>query len=160
MQYSLYIAQQFSLMARYNVTDAAGRTVYSVESRFAFLREQVIYDAMGRQIAEIKKEFTLGPSRFAIYEYGRQVGTIQREFSFLVPRLRMEYLGWKVEGSVFGWNYDVFNAQGLCIASIRPEFLHFTDHYVIRYENPQDALSLLCLALVIDCLRDANRANS
>ena len=46
-------------------------------------------------------------------------------------------------------------AANTLLAKIQPEHWHLSDHYAIHYEQKQDELPLLLLALAIDCIKDA-----
>ena len=48
--------------------------------------------------------------------------------------------GWQVEGSLFAWDYTIFDPHGIRIADISKQLFHLTDTYVIDVGNPNDAL--------------------
>lgn len=159
MNHALYIAQKiFSLWGKYDVVNQNNELVYTVQGQLAFLRRQLIYDRAGREIGSIRQKLSFLLPQFAISEYGKEVGTISGKFSLMKIRLEMQYFGWQVEGDFLGWNYDVFDASGSQIASIRKELWHLSDYFAIHYDNPDNALSLLLLVLAIDCVMDV--ANS
>ncbi|WP_276813194.1 LURP-one-related/scramblase family protein [Faecalibaculum rodentium] len=160
MNHSLYISQKFfSLWGKYTVENEAGQTVYTVQGEPSLTRRQKVYDDAGSQVGELHKVLFSWLARFEIDMDGRSVGTIQQKFGFR-PKLELDYFGWRVQGDIWGWNYDVCNAQGQVIAQIRKEIWHLTDHYAIHFNDLKDGLPLLLLALAIDCIHDAQAAAS
>lgn len=161
MNHTLYIAQKlFSLWGKYDVVDENNQPAYSVEGVPAFMRKQLVYDKYGKEVGTIKQRFTMLLPEFTITENGREVGAISGKFSVFRNKLDVQYRQWNVEGDFWGWNYDVVDARGNLVACIRQELWHLSDHYAIHYANPEDGLSLLMLALAIDCIHDASAANS
>ncbi|WP_304684033.1 LURP-one-related/scramblase family protein [Ileibacterium valens] len=157
---TLYIAQKiFSLWGEYDVTNEQGQMVYHVKGVPSFLRKQLIFDASGAQVGEIKQQFSFLPE-FNIYIHGRQVGTIKSRLSLFKTNLDLNYYHWNVVGNFFAWNYQVFSQSNREIATIGVELWHMSDHYYIRFDQEQDALPLLLLALAIDCIRDASQHSS
>lgn len=160
MNHSLYIAQKlFSLWGKYTVENEAGQVVFTVQGEPSLTRRQIVYNEAGQKVGELHKVLLTFLSRFEIDIDGRPVGTIQQKFGFR-PRLELEYFGWQVQGDIWGWNYDVYDRQGRCIAQIRKELWHLSDHYAIHYDDQTEALPLLLLALAIDCIHDAQAAAS
>ncbi|MBF0580456.1 hypothetical protein IM774_11900 [Erysipelotrichaceae bacterium RD49] len=154
MNHTLYIEQQFfSLWGRYTVQNEAGQIVYTVQGEPSLTRRQIVYNAGGYPVGQLHRAILTFLARFEIDIDGKSVGTIQQKFGFRT-KLELDYFGWNVQGDFLGWNYDVFDQNGQQIARIRKELWHLTDHYAIHYNDPQNALALLLLALSIDCICD------
>lgn len=158
---TLYVAQKFSLLPSYDVVNQYDQMVFRIKAELSLTRHLFVYDAAGREVAEIKKVLLTLLPRFEVYEYGQFKGDIQKKLTLMSRRLDVNYMGWQVEGTFPFWNYSVYDASGRQIARIDKELFHMTDHYAIHYDNPSDALSLLCLVLAIDCIvDDARNQNS
>lgn len=159
MNYSMYIAQElFSLWGKYDVTNEQGNLLYHVKGEASFFRRQNVYNASGQHVGLIEQKFSWLIHKFEIFEYGESKGTIESSFRLIGTDLNMNYFGWSVKGNWTGWNYDVYDSQNNLIASIRRELWHLSDHYAIHYSRKEDALSLLLLALAIDCITDDRSA--
>lgn len=158
MDYTLYLAQKFAILPTYNVVDQNDQTVFQVTSELALSRHLFVYGPSGKQLAEIKRVLFSWLDRFEIFQYGQMVGEVEQKFSFITRRLEVNYLGWQISGSFPYVNYEVYDASGRQIAVINRELFHLTDHYAIHYDNPANALNLLCVALAIDCVVDSAKA--
>ena len=65
--------------------------------------------------------------------------------------LEIDALNWMVQGDLFHWDYNIYEAERL-VASISKEWFHFSDVYVIDIKESKDALRVLMVALAIDAL--------
>ena len=140
----------FSWFDSYDIYDAAGNIVYTVEGKLSWGHCLHILDAAGNHIGTVQeKVFTFLP-KFEMYVADRYVGCIQMEFTFFAPRFDIDCNGWQVEGSFLEWDYTVREACGGIVAVITKELFHWTDTYVIDVPDPQNALCVLMLALAID----------
>lgn len=99
------------------------------------------------------KKIRFGLPRFELKLYDKPVGTIQQKLS-LKTKLDLDYYGWSVQGDMLGWNYEIYDQTNTLLAKIQPEHWHLSDHYALHYEQKQDELPLLLLALAIDCIKD------
>ena len=102
-----------------------------------------------------ERVFTLLP-KFEIYLRGQYAGCITKEFSFLKPKFNIDYNGWYVEGNFWGWDYQVYDTGGRCVAEVSKQLLNWTDTYVIDIQNPWDVLGALLLVLAIDAEKCSN----
>lgn len=62
----------------------------------------------------------------------------------------MDCNGWRIEGNVFEWDYNIIGPCGDKIAAISKELFKWTDSYVIDVEQPHDVLCALMVVLAID----------
>lgn len=99
------------------------------------------------------KKIRFGLPRFELKLHDKPVGTIQQKLS-LKTKLDLDYYGWSVQGDMLGWNYEIYDQTNTLLAKIQPEHWHLSDHYALHYEQKQDELPLLLLALAIDCIKD------
>ena len=141
----------FSWADSYDVYDETGEPRYEVKGEFFSLGHRIhVYDKRsGCEIGSIhQKLFTLLPV-FEIVIDGQLQGTVRREFTLFRPRYLVDYRGWDVEGDLMGWDYRVTKG-GREIMAISKEIFHWSDTYVLRYDNPANEMPGLLLVLAID----------
>ena len=144
----------FSWTDSYDVYDETGEPRYEVRAALFALGHQIhVYDKRnGERSEEIgyirQKLFTLMPT-FEIVMGGRTVGTVRKEFTLLRPRYHVDFRGWDVEGDFMGWDYRVMSGD-MEVMSISKEIFHWSDTYVLRYQNPAHEMPGLMLVIAID----------
>ena len=150
----LYIQQRiFSWGDSYDVYDETGEARYEVKSELFTLGHQIhVFDKRtGREVGSIhQKLFTFLPE-FEIVVEGQPQGSIRKQFSLFTPRYEVEYRGWDVEGDFLGWDYRVTRGSTE-IMSISKELFHWSDTYVLRYEDPANEMPGLLLVIAIDAV--------
>lgn len=146
----LFKQRLFSWFDSYDIFDETGAVVYVAKGQFAWGHCIKIFDAFENELGTVKQKlFTLLP-KFELY-YGQQyVGCISREFTFFKPQYNIDCNGWRVEGNVFEWDYQIYAPNGQVVATVTKEFFNWTDTYSMEIYNPQDALQVLMLVLAID----------
>lgn len=153
----------FALTDSYNVYDERGERRYTVEAALLALRHKLtIRDARGREVGEVREHLISFLPVFDVSVQGRRLGTVQRKLSLLHPKYEVDYLGWRCEGDVMGWNYEVREGRRV-VCTIHKELLHWGDTYVLDIRDPQDELAALMLVIAIDaanCTAQQNSHNS
>lgn len=154
----LLFKQRFlSWFDSYDIFDEAGNPVYVVKGELSWGHLLRVYDAAGNELGYIKeKVLTLLP-KFEMYIGENFAGCISKEFTFLKPKFKIDYNGWRMEGNWLEWEYNILDSAGESIASVSKEALHWTDTYTIDVKDPQNALCVLLLVVAIDaekCSRD------
>ena len=141
----------FSWTDTYDIYDEAGRPKYYVETEFFTLGHQIhVYDKRtGREVGSIHQKLLTFMPAFEIVIDGRVMGTVRKEFTFLMPRYRVDYRGWNVEGNLFGWDYQVMRG-GVQVMTVSKEVLSWSDTYTLSFANPADEMPGLLLVLAID----------
>lgn len=136
----------------YDVYDEDGRTKYCVRAEVFTLGHQIhIFDMNKREIGAIhQRVFTFRP-KFDIEINNRIIGTIEKEFTLLRPKYFVDLNGWRIEGNVWGWDYEVKSGEHR-IAHISKEPLHWGDTYVLHIAEEKDEIMVLMLVLAIDAV--------
>lgn len=153
----LFKQRLFSWLDSYDIFDENNNIVFTVKGQLAFGHRLNVFDASGNHIATLQQRILTFMPKFDIYIGESLVGTISREFAFFKPKYNIDFLGWRIEGNFFEWEYSVFNSSGESIATVSKELFNWTDTYSININNPDDALPALMLVLAIDaekCSRD------
>lgn len=146
----LFKQRSLSWFDSYDIYDEAGNTVYSIEGQLSWGHRLHILDAYGSHIGTVKQVVWTFLPKFELYIHDQLVGTIYKEFSFFKPTFHIDYNGWKVEGEIFEWNYQITDGSGATVADIDKQPYKLTDTYVIDVNDSSDALACLMVTLAID----------
>jgi uncharacterized protein YxjI len=154
----LFKQRFFSWFDSYDIYDAQGRTVFTVEGKMSWGHRLHILNADGEHIATVKQRVMTFLPRFELYEGEAYVGCITKEFSFFRPSFSVDCNGWAVDGDFMEWDYQIVDASGAVIATVSKELFHMTDTYVIDVVDPEDALHALMVVLAIDAEKDSRNS--
>jgi uncharacterized protein YxjI len=154
----LFKQRFFSWFDSYDIYDAQGRTVFTVEGKMSWGHRLHILNADGEYIATVKQRVMTFLPRFELYEGEAYVGCITKEFSFFRPSFSVDCNGWAVDGDFMEWDYQIVDASGVVIATVSKELFHMTDTYVIDVVDPEDALHALMVVLAIDAEKDSRNS--
>ncbi len=150
----LFKQRLFSWFDSYDIYAENGSVMFTVEGRMGWGKKLEISDATGKYLGMLKQEiFTFLPS-FEMYIGERHVGCVRKEFSFFKPSFFLDCNGWTVEGNWFEWDYSIYDSRGNVVAAIYKEGFNWTDTYVLDVFDPQDAVTVLMIALAIDAEKD------
>ena len=155
----LYIEQKFwSFWGKYHVYNEDESIAFTVQGQPALGHRLIISDAWGTEVGMLKQELLHLFSTFQIWERGVQLGYIRQKFSVLKPKLEIDFKGWKVEGDIWHWHFQVKDQADRLVARVDQEIWHITDHYVIEAVRDEDILDVLMLALAISAVKSDNVA--
>lgn len=146
----LFKQRFFSWFDSYDIYDEAGNVAYVVKGQLSWGHKLVIYDANGREVGMVVQKILTFLPKFEIHKNGQYMGCLNKEFSFFVPHYNLDYNGWRIDGSIMEWDYQVLDRSGNNIARISKELFNFTDTYVLDIGSFQDALDVLMFVLAID----------
>lgn len=143
--------RMFSWTDSYDVFDETGAARYQVKTEFFSFGHQIhVYDRRtGREVGSVHEKLLSFLPRFEIVLDGRVQGSVRKELSFLRPRYNVDFRGWEAEGDFLGWDYRVMSGRRR-VMTITKALLHWTDSYVLHYEDPADELPGLMLVIAID----------
>lgn len=150
----LTFKERMSLFGRYEVTDENDETVFQVEGELALLPRLTVYDAAGRELGQIKKEFSLFAPTFTIYLGGQAVGEIRKRITFFKPAFDLTMNGWRVEGNIWEFDYQLLDDGGRCVMTAHKKFLSWMDTYTLEIPDPRNALIALMVVLAIDLAKE------
>ena len=146
----LFRQRFFSWFDSYDIYDARGSVVYTVEGKLDWGHRLHVLNAAGEHIATVRERVLSFLPQFEIYIGEAYCGRICKELSFFRPRFTVELGDWQVEGDLFGWDYRITGAGGRLVGSVSKQLLHWTDTYVIDVVQSADALPALMTVLAID----------
>jgi len=146
----LFKQRFFSWFDSYDIYDAVGNVVFTVEGKFGWGHRLHILDASGRHVGTLQEKVISWLPTFEIYIEDQYIGSIRKEFTLFKPRFTLECSDWEVAGEFFEWDYTISSSAAGEIAVITKELFNWTDTYVIDVNDPADALCALMLVLAID----------
>ena len=146
----LFKQRFFSWLDSYDIYDAAGNTIFTVEGKLSWGHRLHVLDAAGRHVATLQERvFTFLP-QFEIYIEDQYVGCIRKEFSFFVPKFTIDCNDWEVDGEWLEWDYRITSPSQGHIATVSKEVFNWTDTYVIDVTEEGNILGALMVVLAID----------
>ena len=149
----LFKQRIFAWTSSYNIYDEFGNVVFMAKAEFPLGITVTVSDAQGNEIGYVNREFAFMPT-FELYQGDECVGTLRRK-AFWNQNYAVDHKNWHVEGDFFGFNYQILDMAGQCVAEMSKEIINLQDTYSIDVRNPEDALMVLMVVLAIDMEKDA-----
>ncbi|UUX33620.1 LURP-one-related/scramblase family protein [Fundicoccus culcitae] len=157
----LYMEQKmFSFKQDFDVFDEDGQPVYHVEGKmFSFGRQMTIYDAKTHsELAFIKQKTLAWLQTLDIFRNGQLEGSVTKKFSLFKPQYDIKQLGWKIEGDVWGYDYQILDDEGYLIASINKKVWSWSDAFEINIYDDEDyyvdPVIVMAVVIAIDVAKD------
>lgn len=147
----LYIKQKFlALTDTYDIYDENEYPKYFAQCDFTFILHQLrIYEG-DVQFGHVEQHFKFFEPEFSFYLNDEKIGNIVKEISFFRPKYYLDFNDWRIEGDLFGLDYEVFDGQGNTVMTFSKELFRFTDQYCLTiYDDANEKLCLL-IALAVD----------
>ena len=146
----------FALGDTYDIYDEDGAVKYMVKAELIALGHQMhVYDAQHNEIGQIKQKLLTVLPKFDIIIHGQSCGRIEKKFTLFYPKYEIDFNGWRVEGDLLGWDYDVYSGNDR-IMHISKELFHWGDTCVIDIANPSDELYGMMLVIALDAANCSN----
>ena len=147
----------FSWGDTFDIYDAENQPIFFVKGRvFSLGHVLEVFDLDGEMIGAVRQRLmTLLPA-FELEAFGRPIGAVKKEFSLMRPKYWLDYNGWRVEGNILGWEYDVCDIEGKIVMAIDKQPFNWGDTYVINIEDERDTLPGLLTVLAIDAANCGN----
>ena len=146
----LFKQRFFSWFDSYDIYNESGETMYVVKGQLSWGHCLKIFDAHGNEVGTVKERILTWLPKFEMYMKNQYIGCISKEFTLFIPRFNIDCKGWRVDGSLFEWDYCILDRYGTNVATISKELFQWTDTYVIDVNDPQNVLCVLMLVLAID----------
>lgn len=153
----LFKQRMFAWIAKYEIFDEEGNTLYTVKGKLAMGHKLFIYDAQENHIATLREELFHMMPHFKIIIGDEEVGVLKGKFALMHPKFELDFCGWQVLGDFWQWNYQVTDASGGRIATVQKKIWHMTDTYSIEVDDPANALMSLMVVLAIDAAKQDNQ---
>ena len=152
----LFKQRVFSWFDSYDIYDESINTLFTVKGQLSFGHHLNIYDRNGYNIgAVVQKVFAFMP-KFELYFGGSYGGCVRKELALFKNNYVVDYNGWSVKGDIMGWDYSIFDINGVRVASISKRLMNWSDTYSIDVDSPYNALPTLMIVLAIDAEKCSN----
>ena len=141
----------FTLHHSITITDAAEETVYTARTKAISLHDTTeVYDAAGNSVAHIERKLLSFHQRHFIKMADGTAFELSSELFHLVKDvINVEGLGWQIRGNVFGWNFELYDANGAIVALISQKALSIHDKYCIDIYQPQNERTVVAILVTL-----------
>jgi len=147
----LLFRQRFiSWFDSYDIYDENGNTVFTVKGQLSWGHCFKIFDKYENELGMVKQEILTFLPKFRLFVTNGPSGTLSRELVLFKPTYTLDFMGWKIRGNFWEWDYTIEDAMGNIIAAISKDFFHWTDTYIIDVAREEDALAALMVVISID----------
>ncbi len=153
----------FTLHHKIEITNEQEEVVYRAQSKFFTLHDKTdVTDAAGKQVAHIERKIlTLHQRHFVTMADGTRFELSSELFHIVKDVINIEGLGWQLRGNVFGWNFQLFDAEGGIIALISQKAISLHDKYCIDIFRPEyEGIVVAILVTLQHMIRDRERSSS
>ena len=151
MRYQIQ-SRVFSLGGAFDITDDSGAVVYRVQGQILSLGKSLDFsDAQDRPLAHIQQRLLTWTPAYDITRGGAPALTVHKEAFSWTPHFDIEGPAgvYTMDGDWADWNFRVDDG-GRTVAQISRQFALFADCYGVEIAEGADAPMLLCLAIVMD----------
>ncbi len=147
----LYIKQKFlALTDTYDIYDENEYPKYFAQCDFTLMLHRLrVYDG-DVEFGYVEQQFKFFEPEFSFYLNDKFIGNIVKELTFFKPRYYLDFNDWRIEGDLFGLDYEVFDGQGHVIMSFSKDLFRFTDHYCLTIFDDENEKLCLLIALAVD----------
>jgi uncharacterized protein YxjI len=150
----------FSLGGDQTVSDENGKQVLYVDGKvLAFGRRLIIRDQSKKTVAVIQKRLIAIRPTYNIRLPGNVKVSISERFSLIGDKLKIDVPGNNdliVHGNLIHHEYDI-DRHDKRVGRVTKQWISLTDAYGVEVAQDEDALLILCCAVVIDELLDKER---
>ena len=153
----------FSLHHRITITDNNEKVVYEANTKFPSLHDKTdVFDAANQRVGHIERKlFTLHERHFITMENGVNFEMSNELFHLIRDVTNIEGLGWRLEGTIAGLNFELYDGRGQIVAVIGQKMLSIHDKYCIDIYQPEhEAIVVTILVALQHMIRDRENAMS
>ncbi|MCL2711853.1 MAG: LURP-one-related family protein [Methanomassiliicoccaceae archaeon] len=133
----------------YNIYDDKDNIVFKVKGKLAWGHKLEIYDSNDKYLGKVvEKVISLLP-KYIFFVGESEIGFLQKKLSLMRPKFELECAGWKIDGNVMQWNYNVMSGNEL-IMTCDKKVVSLRDTYKLNIIDEKNALLCLMISLSID----------
>jgi uncharacterized protein YxjI len=142
-----------STVKKYDIYDEGGKSCYTTEGRakgqFFVIGEQIhLFDQLGNEVAFVHQRFPSLIGKYDLYIHGELKGKIKGKLSFFHPRYKVDFMSYRIEGDVLGFNFKMFQKDRL-VATMKPQMISIGTAYSLSVIKQEDELAALTLSIAI-----------
>jgi uncharacterized protein YxjI len=142
----------FSLGGAFDITDDLGNAVYRVQGELLSLGNSLtLYDAQNERLAHIQQRLLTWTPTYDITRGGMPALTVHKQAFSWTPHFDIEGPAgmYTMDGDWSDWNFQI-DSMGQTVALISRQYAMFSECYGIEIAEGADDPTVLCLAIVMD----------
>lgn len=101
-------------------------------------------------IAEIDEKILPAVRTFRILIRGQRVAVVKQQIPSLSKDMFVEPMGWKLDGDLTGTDFHFIDDRIRKHASVHKKILALSDTYEVDFDDPENALLIAALVIVLD----------
>ena len=160
----LYLKQKvFAITEKFNFYDEGQNVVLTAKGSFFAIPKKFEIIENGAPILQIKRKMFRILPKYEMFDLPskQSVCTIKRKFaitkSFIITAPHGQY---KVNGSLFGYEFDIVAPDGKSVVSVRKKYISWGDAYQIYFDETQITAKIVAGILVtLDNAVHSNKDN-
>ena len=161
---SLFVSSKvFTLHKDTDITDERERVVYHARTKFPSLHDKTdITDAQGNQVSHIERKIlTLHERHFVTMASGMRFELSNELWHIVRDVTNIEGLGWRLQGNIFGLNFELYDKAENVIAVISQKMLSLHDKYCMDIYQPEyEPIVVTILITLQHMIKDREAATS
>lgn len=147
----LYIKQKiFTLTDTFDIYDENQNQKYYAKCDFTILLHQLRLYQNNVQIGHVEQHFRFLEPAFSFYLNDQCLGKIVKEVTLFRPKYHLDFNDWRIEGDLFGFDYEVFDSRGNLIMRFSKALFAWSDCYCLDIIDPKHEKLCLLIALAVD----------
>lgn len=101
-------------------------------------------------IAEIDEKILPAVRTFRILIRGQRVAVVKQQIPSFSKDMFVEPMGWKLDGDLTGTNFRFVGDRRHVYATVHKKIIAFSDTYEVDFDDPENALLIAALVIVLD----------
>ncbi len=146
-----------------DITDGGENIVYHSETKFPSILDKTdVTDEAGNHVAHIERKLiSLHERHFITMADGTQFQISNEIFHLIRDITNIEGLGWQLQGSILGLNFELYDEFGEIIAVIAQKMISIHDKYCIDIYKPEcEEIVVAILVTLQHMIRDRRASSS
>lgn len=155
---NLYIKQAvFSWPQHFEIRDAQGNTVYTVDSKmFSIGRKLTIASPSGAVLAKIEQEIFRFLPRYHVIIDGVTVLSMIKKFTMFRDSYIFEGSPYTLEGDFWSHNYRLLE-DGRVVMNVDKRWFTWGDTYELQIYDQIDELLCVAVCIIVDCVNASKK---
>ncbi|MCI2068201.1 MAG: hypothetical protein LKJ88_01310 [Bacilli bacterium] len=142
-----------STIKKYDIYDEQGKVCYTTEGKakgqFIVMGEQIhLFDLNGKEVAFVHERFPNLIGKYDLIINGELKGRIVGKISFMHPRYKVDFMGYRIEGDVLGFNFKLYQKDRY-VATMVPKMISVGTAYSLSVADKEDEIPALTLSIAI-----------
>ncbi len=154
----LFFQEKLSLNGKVVITDMEEQPVYSGKNGTFFnKRKTYLYDNDKKKIATIIEYNGLLNKGFEIRVKGKKLAKIKKKLSLVNQKFHVKKLGWDIKGNFTAKEYTITKGDATVAVIKRTNLVTVLEGYQVTITNPDDAIAVMCVVLVLNKILGAKK---